>query len=58
MIKVTDLGLAFRMTSPSQTARRAAVRGTLGKLSLLFEFLFDIRFRLHGTGGIRASDRI
>jgi hypothetical protein len=30
VIKVTDLGLAFRMNSPTQTTRRKGIRGTLG----------------------------
>jgi serine/threonine protein kinase len=31
VIKVTDLGLSFRMSSPNSTTRRQGVRGTLGK---------------------------
>ena len=30
VLKVTDLGLAFRVASPRQTVRRTGVRGTLG----------------------------
>ncbi len=30
ILKITDLGLAFGLSSPSQVVRRPTVRGTLG----------------------------
>lgn len=36
VLKVTDLGLAFRLASPQQAMRRPRVRGTLGMYLYFF----------------------
>lgn len=43
VIKVTDLGLAFRMALPRQSMQRPRVRGTLG-MSCHFLFIFILSF--------------
>ncbi len=58
VIKLTDLGLAFRMDSPRSTARRPGVRGTLGMHSIIFIYYkFRLLFRLYGTGSFCSSNR-
>lgn len=38
VLKVTDLGLAFRVASPVQAVRRQTIRGTLGNHIYLSHF--------------------
>lgn len=44
VVKVTDLGLAFRLASSRQGVQRTGIRGTLGKINIELLLPFEIIF--------------